>query len=110
MASITSRKNGTRLLQFKDQTGKRRTIQLGNMTMRSATSIRGKVEAILVVSSRRNRLMMKPIAGLTDLIRTFCSGFPKLGLSIALRFLRLGIFGNSTFCREPTPSQHANEL
>ena len=86
MASITSRKNGTKLLQFKDQTGRRRTIQLGNMTMRSATSIRGKVEAIISCKLASQPIDDETNRWLNGLDSHFLQRLSKAGLIDALRF------------------------
>lgn len=46
MASLTTRANGTRFVQFTDTGGRRRTIGLGRMPKRQAESVRVHVEAI----------------------------------------------------------------
>lgn len=47
MASITTAKNGTRILQFYDPAGKRRSLRLGKITLRAANSIAGKIEHLV---------------------------------------------------------------
>ena len=46
MASLTTRKSGSRSIQFVDADGKRRTIHLGKIDKRQATSIKGYVEKL----------------------------------------------------------------
>ncbi len=48
MASVSSSPDGLRILQFVDAAGERRSIRLGKMTLKTADTIKGKVEELLV--------------------------------------------------------------
>lgn len=58
MASLSTRKNGSRFIQFNDETGTRRTINLGKIAKRQAESIHTKVERLL--ASRSAKLALDP--------------------------------------------------
>lgn len=51
MASLSTRKNGCRFIQFTDAENSRKTINLGRMNKRQAETIKGKVERLIVAQS-----------------------------------------------------------
>ncbi len=62
MASISRQNNGTRLIQFVDLDGGRKTIRLGKVSQRLAEGIKLRVEQLLVGSLNLNRLMENELA------------------------------------------------
>lgn len=56
MASISTDKNGLRKIQFLDDGGNRKTIYLGNMTMKIANEIKLKVEMLRTAKVTRNSI------------------------------------------------------
>ncbi len=61
MASISRQNNGTRLIQFVDLDGGRKTIRLGKVSQRLAEGIKLRVEQLLG-SLNLNRLMENELA------------------------------------------------
>lgn len=72
MASITTQSNGRRLIQFVGTDGKRRSIRLGKMPMRTAEAVKVKVEQLVAAVIARHppdNETNRWVADLDDLLR-----------------------------------------
>ena len=80
MANISTTKNGSRILQFYDLAGKRKTIRLGKITLKSANSIARKIEHLLSARLSDSMLNIETERWLRSLDDRFLTKLAKFGL------------------------------
>lgn len=80
MASITTQANGSRAIQFVGRDGKRKTIRLGKVPMRSAETIKLRVEHLIAATLGGGAIDPETARWLTTLDKRLADKFAKAGL------------------------------
>ena len=80
MASVVNRKNGYREIQFRDIDGKRKTIRLGRIAKRQATTIKNHVEHIISNNLSKTALPDDTSRFLSGLSETMQNKLAAVGL------------------------------
>jgi len=81
MASITTRKNGSRFINFKDGEGKRQTITLGKISKRFAQAFRVKVEDLVSAAISGHAPSDETSLWLRDLSDDWVTKLARVGLA-----------------------------
>lgn len=80
MASVAKRPNGAKIVQFFDAAGNRKTLQVGRVSMKNATSVRVHVERIVSARISGHALDDVTALWLSKLDKTMIDKLSKVGL------------------------------
>lgn len=92
MASITTKPNGYRQVQFYNAAGKRKTIRLGKISKRFAESVKFRIEDLLVAIQTGNSISPTTAQWISDLSDGLLAKFARAGLVPDRQTATIGAF------------------